>query len=566
MTFRIQNKEIVYGQRLGAGGFGEVFQATWNHTNVAVKQLYLKNLSETIVQEFQKEVDVHLNLRHPNIVQMYGVTSHQPYGMVMEFMENGSLDHYLQKNPPQNVSWTLKYKIASAVSKALLFLHKNGIIHRDLKSLNVLLNEVLMAKICDFGLAKVKTETKSKTGFAGTIQWSAPELFKLKPVYNEKTDIYSYGITLWELASHEYPYKETPVLAIPSLVKDGERETFPENTPKAFEKLAKKCWDGQAEKRPELESVIVTLESLLATSNETKQTNTYASSYLFSSPPNQNNNNSGYLQSTTNHLVYLNPFTNHTNPFQPNMPHIPYPINLNPFTINNSPIHQTPQPQKPQLISPPKSPQLPSCAFGATEWKKYFGDVGVEPPLPKDIDRILSSPCPFWPSKKVQETHLLVLVPQTVSGKPLNLKTLGELVKKPFQGPAAQYRFFDIGEYIDPAAPSSHWVLMTRDVIEGSCGRKKTYQDQQKLLNQKGHGDYAVPTVLDATVCIFMEHVRSGTRLYSDSPWTCTRCQEKYDAGWQLVVGGFFASGGLGISNGGWGAGTIGIGGCRRFV
>ena len=95
MAFQIQNKDIVYGARLGAGGFGEVHKAKWDHTEVAVKQLTLRSLSESTAKEFEKEVNVHLKLRHPHIVQIYGITSEQPYGMVMEYMVNGALDTYL---------------------------------------------------------------------------------------------------------------------------------------------------------------------------------------------------------------------------------------------------------------------------------------------------------------------------------------------------------------------------------------------------------------------------------------------------------------------------------------
>jgi hypothetical protein len=202
-------------------------------------------------------------------------------------------------------------------------------------------------------------------------------------------------------------------------------------------------------------------------------------------------------------------------------------------------------------------------AFGPKEWFIHFGiDLSNVPRLPPDIAEILSSDCPFWPSKEVHETHLLVLVPQTVNGQPLNLKTLGELVKKPLKGLATQLRSFILGKYTDPTAPSSHWVLLTRDVIEGS--RNKSYPDQQTLLSQKGQGVYAVPTILDATVCIFMEYVRSGTRLYSDSPWTYTRCQEKHNAKWQLGVGGF-ASGGLHVYNVGCHFELRGVAGSRIF-
>src|SRR3979490_1472708 len=106
-------------------------------------------------------------------------------------------------------------------------------------------------------------------------------------------------------------------------------------------------------------------------------------------------------------------------------------------------------------------------AFGKAMWAKYFGDSGIEPPLPRTIPEILNSRCPFWPDKKVRQTHLLVLIPETVNGKPLTLKTLGELVQKPLQGHSSKYGYFTIGEYTDLPAPKSHWALMTRDVIQG---------------------------------------------------------------------------------------------------
>jgi hypothetical protein len=202
-------------------------------------------------------------------------------------------------------------------------------------------------------------------------------------------------------------------------------------------------------------------------------------------------------------------------------------------------------------------------AFGPKEWFIYFGThLRNVPRLPPNIAEILSSPCPFWLGKKVHETHLLVLVPQTINGQPLTLEILGELVKTPLTGHATEYGYFFLGEYTDPIAPFSHWVLMTYDVIEES--HNKSYPNQQTLLSQKGHGVYAVPTILDATVCIFMEYVRSGTRLYSDSPWTWTRCQEKYGANWQLGVGGF-ALGGLGVGDDGGVREFIGVAGFRKI-
>jgi hypothetical protein len=179
-------------------------------------------------------------------------------------------------------------------------------------------------------------------------------------------------------------------------------------------------------------------------------------------------------------------------------------------------------------------------AFGPKEWYIYFGcrtrDV---PRLPSDIEVILNSQCPFWPNKKVHKTHVLSLIPQTVNGKPLNLKFLGELVQKPLKGNASKYRNCLLGEYTDLAAPKSQWVLLTRDVIKES--RNMAFAEQQALIQAKP--PYEVPTILDITICIFMEYARTGTRLYSHSPWTFTRCQEQWAANLQLVVGGFSADG-----------------------
>ena len=183
-------------------------------------------------------------------------------------------------------------------------------------------------------------------------------------------------------------------------------------------------------------------------------------------------------------------------------------------------------------------------AFGKEMWATYLGDIGEEPPLPPDIKAILSAPCPFFPGKKVEETHLLVLIPKTVNSKPLTLQTLGELVKKPLKGTSTQYSQHTPGEYKDPPIVSSHWVLMTRDVIPGS--RDKSYAEQQKILKgyiEKQQLPYEVPPILDATTCIFMEFLRSGTRLCGDSPYTYSRCQEKWRKDHPLAVGDFDSAG-----------------------
>ncbi len=175
---------------------------------------------------------------------------------------------------------------------------------------------------------------------------------------------------------------------------------------------------------------------------------------------------------------------------------------------------------------------LREIVFGKKQWETYFGEIGKEPPLPKDIYEILNSPCPIFLGKKVRETHMLVLIPETVNGKPLNLTTLEELVKAPKEGHATQYSDDISGEILNDehanqATAKSHWALMTMDVIPES--RNKSYSDQHDLITElaKQTGiNYEVPNVLDVAICILMHYIGDGKRLFTDDPLTCTRCQE----------------------------------------
>ena len=237
---------------------------------------------------------------------------------------------------------------------------------------------------------------------------------------------------------------------------------------------------------------------------------------------------------------------------------------------------QTPSPspvvaqQPPITFSTPIQPlaslaitSLPVIAFGKAKWATYFGDSGVEPPLPPNIHQILQSPCPFWPGKKVEETHLLVLIPQTVNGKPLTLDYLEQLIQKPLGGGhATKYEYYYKPvkqEHGAKPAGQSHWVLMTTDVIPTS--KNKPYAQQQELVRKYAH--YQVPQTLEATTCILMEQVKEGRRLYPRDPWTYTRCQEQ-TAGYQNGVGGFGPSG-LDVFNSSDGYDNLGVGALWKF-
>ena len=198
--------------------------------------------------------------------------------------------------------------------------------------------------------------------------------------------------------------------------------------------------------------------------------------------------------------------------------------------------------------------ELNQLAFSRKSWEKYFGAVGKEPPLPPRIFDILNSPCPFWASRRVRDTHLLVLIPSKIKWQgrwyDFTLDTLGKLIKQKFPDNKDGYRYYSphaknaVGNEKLPGAP--YWLLMTRDVLVNS--RNTVYAAQKELVagyaNRTGL-PYRLPRALEAATEILTHYVKNnGERLYSDDPLTYTRCLDADTDGDPILVGDC-SSGGL---------------------
>ena len=206
-------------------------------------------------------------------------------------------------------------------------------------------------------------------------------------------------------------------------------------------------------------------------------------------------------------------------------------------------------------------------AFGKKEWERYFGDVGIEPPLPANIETILNEPCSFWPDKKVKETHLLVLIPNTVNGKPFTMNYLRELIQKPKSGHSTRYMVYSdyAKEAVGEKSYPSHWLLMTRDIIPGSRDKRcKECRDMIANHRDKTGIPYELPNLLEATASILMHYVKTGERLYSDDSWIYTYSQDVDKDNDPLGVGGF-AAGGLFVNRYSCIYLDLGVAGCRKF-
>ena len=206
-------------------------------------------------------------------------------------------------------------------------------------------------------------------------------------------------------------------------------------------------------------------------------------------------------------------------------------------TSNNLPSSQpsyiSPKNSIPLSFKITASSSISDIAFGKADWEKYFGDIGIEPPLPTNIADILNEPCPFWHDKKVKETHLLVLIPNTVNGRPFTLNHLGDLIQKPRSGHETKYKcyHYEISRKIGAKSNFSHWVLMTRDVIPGSRDFYKDFSYKKKLLasySKKANLPYEMPYTLEAATSILMHYVKTGEHLYTEDNLgkIYTRCQD----------------------------------------
>lgn len=198
-------------RKLGEGGFGEVYKGYLIDLDMAVAVKKISRGSKQGKKEYVTEVKIISSLRHRNLVQLIGWCHDQgEFLLVYEFMPNGSLDAHLFGNAKKNpvpipiLSWALRYKITLGLASALLYLHEEWeqcVIHRDIKSSNIMLDSNFNVKLGDFGLARLMDHElgPQTTGLAGTLGYMAPEYVRTGRASKE-SDVYSFGVVALEIA------------------------------------------------------------------------------------------------------------------------------------------------------------------------------------------------------------------------------------------------------------------------------------------------------------------------------------------------------------------------------
>ncbi|XP_074311189.1 receptor-like serine/threonine-protein kinase At1g78530 [Silene latifolia] len=209
-TLKLSNKDVI-----GCGGYGVVYKLTIDETtSFAVKRLNRGSADRD--RGFERELEAMGDIKHRNIVTLYGYFTSPHYNLLIyELMPNGSLDSYLhgKLKDKKQLDWATRYKIALGAAKGIAYLHHDcipHIIHRDIKSSNILLDENSEARVSDFGLATFMEPDKThvSTMVAGTFGYLAPEYFDTGKA-TAKGDVYSFGVVLLELLTGKKPMDET---------------------------------------------------------------------------------------------------------------------------------------------------------------------------------------------------------------------------------------------------------------------------------------------------------------------------------------------------------------------
>ena len=257
---KISYSSLGLGKKIGQGGFSEIYESQWLGIPVAVKVIFDPNITEALMEEFNNEIEKLFILRHPYIVQLYGITDReksQKLAVITELAPKGSLFDYLHKNPKtkNNLSLDFKNKITKQLIYTMAYIHSRGYVHRDLKTQNILLDKNLDMKMCDFGLTKLKSELNSGSGqFAGTPCYMAPELFDRK-FYDDKVDVFAFGTVIWEIYTQKIPYANCDAMEIKQKVTKGEELYCSSIVPKQIANLIQKCRAVKASDRPTFEQI-----------------------------------------------------------------------------------------------------------------------------------------------------------------------------------------------------------------------------------------------------------------------------------------------------------------------
>ncbi|XP_067338052.1 ephrin type-A receptor 7 isoform X2 [Channa argus] len=263
---------------IGAGEFGEVCSGRLKlpgkrDVSVAIKTLKV-GYTEKQRRDFLCEASIMGQFDHPNVVRLEGVvTRGKPVMIVIEYMENGSLDAFLRKHDGQFTVIQL-VGMLRGIAAGMRYLSDMGYVHRDLAARNILVNSNLVCKVSDFGLSRVIDDDPeafyTTTGGKIPVRWTAPEAIQYRK-FTSASDVWSYGIVMWEVMSYgERPYWDMSNQDVIKAIEEGYRLPAPMDCPPGLHQLMLDCWQKDRAERPKFDQIVGILDKMIRNPNTLK--------------------------------------------------------------------------------------------------------------------------------------------------------------------------------------------------------------------------------------------------------------------------------------------------------
>ncbi|XP_044485196.1 serine/threonine/tyrosine-protein kinase HT1-like isoform X2 [Mangifera indica] len=251
--------QLFIGFKFASGRHSRIYRGIYKQRDVAIK----------LVSQPEEDESLASFLENQFTSEFVAACKKPPvFCIITEYLAGGSLRKYLHQQGPHSVPLKLVLKLALDIARGMQYLHSQGILHRDLKSENLLLGEDMCVKVADFGISCLESQCGSAKGFTGTYRWMAPEMIKGKH-HTKKVDVYSFGIVLWELLTALTPFDNmTPEQAAFAVCQKNARPPLPPTCPVAFRHLVNRCWSSNPDKRPHSDEIVSILESYLASLEE----------------------------------------------------------------------------------------------------------------------------------------------------------------------------------------------------------------------------------------------------------------------------------------------------------
>uniref|UniRef100_A0A7N8WVE5 non-specific serine/threonine protein kinase n=1 Tax=Mastacembelus armatus TaxID=205130 RepID=A0A7N8WVE5_9TELE len=266
--WEVHSREVTIQKRIGAGSFGTVFKGKW-HGDVAIKILKVTEPTPEQLQAFKNEMQVLRKTRHVNILLFMGYMTKPNFAIITQWCEGSSLYRHLHVTETK-FDTMRRIDVARQTAQGMDYLHAKNIIHRDLKSNNIFLHEGWTVKIGDFGLATVKSRWSGSQQVeqpSGSILWMAPEVIRMQDSnpYTFQSDVYGYGVVLFELMSGTLPYsninnRDQIIFMVGRGYLSPDLSKLYSTSPKSMKRLIADCLKFTSEERPLFPQILVAIE------------------------------------------------------------------------------------------------------------------------------------------------------------------------------------------------------------------------------------------------------------------------------------------------------------------